>query len=168
MPGVRSIAAARAAVLSGVNRSVVVSTDGQPISETNRLIARVNVVSDGYFETLGISRLRGRGFAAVDTPTAPRVAVVTRALADRLWPQADPIGRTLMTGTGPLEVVGVVADNVYVSVTEADPPPFFYLPVVTELRSAVHAARSNIRRRRHAGAGRDPRRRSATSTLASS
>ena len=129
MPGVRSIAAARAAVLSGVNRSVVVSTDGQPISETNRLIARVNVVSDGYFETLGIPRLRGRDFAAVDTPTAPRVAVVTRALADRLWPQADPIGRTLMTGTGPLEVVGVVADNVYVSVTEADPPPFFYLPL---------------------------------------
>ena len=129
VPGVRSIAAARAAVLSGVNRSVVVSTDGQPISETNRLIARVNVVSDGYFETLGIPRLRGRDFAAVDTPTAPRVAVVTRALADRLWPQADPIGRTLMTGTGPLEVVGVVADNVYVSVTEADPPPFFYLPL---------------------------------------
>jgi predicted permease len=129
VPGVRSIAAARAAVLSGVNRSVVVSTDGQPISETNRLIARVNVVSDGYFETLGIPRLRGRDFAAVDTPTAPRVAVVTRALADRLWPQSDPIGRTLMTGTGPLEVVGVVADNVYVSVTEADPPPFFYLPL---------------------------------------
>jgi predicted permease len=127
--GIRSIAAARAAVLSGVNRTVAVATDGQPISETNRLIARVNVVSDGYFETLGIQRLRGRDFGALDTPVSPRVAVVTRVLAERLWPQSDPLGRTLTTSTGPLEVVGVVADNVYVSITEVGPPPVFYIPL---------------------------------------
>ena len=129
VPGVRSVAAARAAVLSGVNRTVAVSTDGEPITASNRMIARVNVVSDGYFESLGIPRVRGRSFAAVDTPAAPRVAMVTRSLAERLWPGSDPVGRMLTTSGGPLEVVGVVADNVYVSVTELQPPPFFYIPL---------------------------------------
>ncbi len=129
VPGVRAISAARAAVLSGTNRSVAVSTDGQPITATNRLIARVNVVSDGYFESLGIPRIRGRGFTAVDAPGSPPVAIVTRSLANRLWPGADPVGRTLTTSGGPLEVVGMVADNVYVSVTELEPPPFFYIPL---------------------------------------
>ena len=129
VPGVRAISAARAAVLSGVNRTVAVSTDGQPVADTNRLIARVNVVSAGYFESLGIRRIRGRGFSTVDTPDSPRVAIVTRSLADRLWPGSDPIGRPLVTGGGPLEVVGVVADNVYVSVMELAPPPAFYMPL---------------------------------------
>jgi predicted permease len=129
VPGVRAISAARAAVLSGVNRTVAVSTDGQPVADTNRLIARVNVVSAGYFESLGIRRIRGRGFSTADTPDSPRVVIVTRALADRLWPGSDPIGRPLLTGGGPLEVVGVVADNVYVSVMELAPPPSFYMPL---------------------------------------
>jgi hypothetical protein len=109
VPGVRSVAAARAAVLSGVNRTVAVSTDGEPITASNRMIARLNVVSDGYFESLGIPRIRGRGFEAVDTPAAPRVAMVTRSLAERLWPGSDPVGRTLTTSGGAVEVVGVVA-----------------------------------------------------------
>jgi predicted permease len=129
VPGVRAIAAARAAVLSGVNRAVAVSTDGQPLAETNRLLARVNVVSDGYFESLRIQRIRGRDFTAADTPASSRVAIVTRSLADRLWPGSDPIGRRLTTGTGPLEVVGMAADNVYVNVTEREPPPVFYMPL---------------------------------------
>jgi predicted permease len=129
VPGVRAIAAARAAVLSGVNRTVAISTDGQPVTEANRLLARVNVVSAGYFESLGITRIRGRVFTAVDTPASPRVAVITRSLADRLWPGSDPIGSALITGGGPLEVVGVVADNAYVSVMELAPPPSFYVPL---------------------------------------
>jgi predicted permease len=129
VPGVRAISAARAAVLSGVNRTVAISTDGQPVTEGNRLLARVNVVSAGYFESLGIPSIRGRGFTAADAPASPRVAVVTRSLADQLWPGADPIGRALTTGGGALEVVGVVADNTYVSVMELAPPPSFYMPL---------------------------------------
>ena len=127
LPGVQIVGAARSGVLSGSNRTVPVSTDGQPVNDANRLVARVNVVNDQYFTALGIPLLRGRTFTAIDTASSPPVAVVTRGLADRLWPQSEPVGRLLMTATGPVEVVGVVANNVYVRATESAPPPVFYL-----------------------------------------
>ena len=67
-------------------------------------------VSPGYFETLGIPLLAGRGFGAADGPNAPRVVVVSEALARRTWPGANPIGERLVSIDGPpttLTVIGV-------------------------------------------------------------
>ena len=66
---------------------------------------RGNVVSERYLETMGIPILRGRGFQKSDDGAASRVAIVSRSLADRLWPGVDPIGQTFLSLTR-LEVVG--------------------------------------------------------------
>jgi predicted permease len=67
-------------------------------------------VDEGYFETMGVPILRGRGFRASDSADAPRVAVVNEQLANRYWPNADPVGKRLRldgkSGT-PVEIVGV-------------------------------------------------------------
>lgn len=71
--------------------------------------ARLALVSPDYFRTMGIP-LRGREFAARDDGSAPPVAIVDEALARRLWPAADPIGRRLrLSGAHQSlrEVVGV-------------------------------------------------------------
>ena len=80
------------------------------------------LVGEGYFDALGISVLRGRGFATEDAHGAEPVAVVSESLARDLWGPEDPLGRgvrlppSVMPGTtapdpGPwLRVVGVVAD----------------------------------------------------------
>ena len=73
-----------------------------------------NSVTPGFFETLGIRTVVGRDFSWADHARAPRVAILTRTLADRLFPSRDPLGQRIRIGAQPyrenLEVVGVVAD----------------------------------------------------------
>ena len=67
----------------------------------------------GYFETMGIPLLAGRGFTPSDDGGAPPVAVVNRTAAELFWPDQDPVGRRLRP-PGPdvpwVTVVGVAAD----------------------------------------------------------
>src|ERR1019366_8531361 len=45
-----------------------------------------NVIGPALFQTLRIPILRGRGFTEADNETAPRVAIVSQAMAERFWP----------------------------------------------------------------------------------
>jgi predicted permease len=66
--------------------------------------------SQDYFRTMGTRIMRGRGFTAADDAGAPPVAVVTRDMADALWPGADALGREFRLGgvSAPLiRVVGI-------------------------------------------------------------
>jgi predicted permease len=74
-----------------------------------------NPVTPGYFETLSITRLRGRDFDDRDTADSPRVCILSQSLAQRLWPNQEAIGQQLEwpPDNGEvrhLQVVGVVAD----------------------------------------------------------
>jgi predicted permease len=138
IPGVVSAGAARVTVLSGTTRTLPVSLDGQPFraDRSNVIPVRANAVSERYFETLEIPILRGRGFQGSDESAGPLVAVVSRSLAERLWPDTDPIGRTFLSMTR-MEVVGIVADTVYVSATERNPRPIFYVPLAQSRESSI-------------------------------
>ena len=78
--------------------------------------AQHNRAGPGWFEAMGIDRLAGRDFAESDAAGAAPVAIVSRALAERAWPEAEAVGRTLLLNRGPEEpplqvsVIGVVAD----------------------------------------------------------
>jgi predicted permease len=81
---------------------------------TDGISAVFNSVTPRFFETLQIPVLVGRDFSWSDDGRAPPVAIVTRSLAARMFPDRDPIGQRIRIGTQPyrqnLEVVGVVAD----------------------------------------------------------
>ena len=63
-------------------------------------------------------------FNTSDGPKTPRVTIVTKSLADRLWPQEDPIGKTMRDESAQLQViVGVVPDTVYTTTLERERPP---------------------------------------------
>ena len=85
----------------------------------------------GYFAALRIPLVAGRLFEAADEGPMQAVAVVTRALAERFFPGASPLGRPLPFAVGdgpPPTVVGVVEDHQQRSLT--DPPAAaVYLPV---------------------------------------
>jgi predicted permease len=55
--------------------------------------ARFNLVSEGYFRTLGIPLISGRDFTPHDSPDAPGVAVINDAMARRFWPGQNPLGQ---------------------------------------------------------------------------
>jgi predicted permease len=138
LAGVTAAGAARVTVLSGSARTLPVSVDGRPLQadRSNIIPVRANVVSERYLEAMGIPLLVGRGFQATDVPGSQRVAIVSRSLADRLWPNTNPIGQALVS-TSPLAVVGVVPDTVYRSTTEREPLPVYYLPLSQNYEAGV-------------------------------
>jgi putative ABC transport system permease protein len=72
-----------------------------------------SAVSPGYFKAMGIPLLAGRAFNEHDTQNAPRVAIISRTLAQRYFPNGDAIGKRLNVQTGPeayREIVGIVGD----------------------------------------------------------
>jgi predicted permease len=97
--------------------------EGQPDSpETYSRNPMLNweAVTPGYFRTMGIRLLRGREFDARDTDTAPLVVIVSEAMASRVWPGENPIGKRLRAGAAVdsaeprwQTVVGVVATARY-------------------------------------------------------
>ena len=92
---------------------LTVERDDGTVSERLRLTR--DEVSPDFFRTLGTPLLRGRFFSIGDRPEAPRVALINEAMARRLWPGHDPVGRRFTLGPrdsdGPwYTVVGVVGD----------------------------------------------------------
>jgi predicted permease len=89
-----------------------------------------NIVSAGYFESVGMSLLRGRPFTESDRAENIHVAILNEAAARLLFGIEDPIGKRIGRGRqGPadIDVVGLVENAKYMSVREA-PLPTVYLP----------------------------------------
>jgi predicted permease len=83
------------------------------------------VVSAGYFDVVKTPIVAGRPFADTDDAREMPVAIVNETLAERFWPDSDPIGRRLWvesvataTPTTPCIVVGVAKDSKYVTLGE--------------------------------------------------
>ncbi|HSR51649.1 MAG TPA: ADOP family duplicated permease [Acidobacteriota bacterium] len=74
--------------------------------------AGFNMIGGQYFQVLGVGLLRGRPFGAAEADSAESapVTIIDTALAERLWPGEDPMGRFLRVAgiDRDLEVVGVV------------------------------------------------------------
>lgn len=121
--------------LAGVNGVAAVTVaDGLPLDFRYRIArvspqvnadtapsivsAHVTRVGDGYLDTMRIPLVRGRGFTTEDTAGAEMVTIISKPLADELFPDGDVIGRKLTFNVGnedkkqpsTLTVVGVTAD----------------------------------------------------------
>lgn len=100
-PGSTKAALASDSPLAGGYSATVVSREGgeprpgEPYGGAHRTY--VHAVSAGYFDALGIPRLQGDGFGGT-TADSPAVAIVSRALADRLWPASNPVGLRFKLG----------------------------------------------------------------------
>jgi putative ABC transport system permease protein len=72
----------------------------------------------GYFETMGIPVLRGRGFDGSDRAGSLPVVVINEGMARAFWPGEDPVGQRIRLGTYCDEcrwmtIVGIVGDVMY-------------------------------------------------------
>ncbi len=134
IPGVASAAAIPTKPFSGQGGwTAMYSGEGQSV-ETQAANSWVNfeVVGPNYFTTLEIPILRGRLFLASDRGDAPRVAVVSEAVARHTWPGEEALGKRVKLGPlgGPGEwhtVVGIVGETRYRDLKH--PQPSLYLPV---------------------------------------
>jgi macrolide transport system ATP-binding/permease protein len=70
----------------------------------------MDTIDEGYFETMGISILRGRAFLPSDTADSSRVAVVNEHFAKHYWPAGDAVGKHIRLDSSagtPVEIVGI-------------------------------------------------------------
>lgn len=94
-------------------------------------IISTRVASPGYFEAMGIPLVRGRVFEDADHLEKRRVALISKPLADRLWPDQDPVGRRLLRGRFGegdqwTTIVGVVGGVRHRNLTEASEGAIYY------------------------------------------
>ncbi len=125
LPGVKSAGITTDLPLLG-NPIYIMRFEGRPpVTPSQAPLANYFAVTPGYFESMGMRVLRGRGISERDTPGVPPVAVVNQALVDRYFPGQDPIGKRLEIGFSDppnwREIVGVVA-NVRTAGLDQDTP----------------------------------------------
>ena len=150
LPGVERAGFISDAFIGGSpERTLTTEREGEAVSA--RLQYRSDEVSEGLFQAFGTRLRGGRFFSLRDGPASPRVAIVNDALARRLWPGEDAVGRRLKRGpadsAGPwLTVVGVV-DDMRRQGLEREPVPQIFEPVAQNPSGAgfllVRTAREN-------------------------
>jgi predicted permease len=114
-----------------------VGIDGDIVNSQDGFVSTAfNVVAPRFFETTGVTLMKGRALDATDTERSRRVAVINNAMARRLWPSGDPVGRRFRLGRNGewIEVVGVAADGKYLMLAE-EPRPYFFVPLSQHYRS---------------------------------
>lgn len=134
IPGIEAAAFATQLPFSGQESRLVFFPEGYARAADEAIEAHYYTgVTPGYFETLGIPLLAGRGFDIGDDPEAPPVVIVDEHLAERYWPGESPLGRRIAFNTQPsaeedwYTVVGVVGSILQNDLDEARPGGAFYL-----------------------------------------
>ena len=114
----------------------------------------ISIVSPDSFRAMGVAVLKGRGIHAADSTGAPRVAVISRMLAQQHFERQGAIGRKIRVGQGPADgwyaVVGIVEDGWSAGFGGAFQPP--YQVYLSALQFPPKAADLLVRPRAGAGA----------------
>lgn len=131
LPQVESVGLASRIPLSLNNNGFGVFIEGHQASADSRpYIMDGAYVDERYFEALDLRILAGRGIEESDRDEGARVAVVTRTMADRYWPDREAVGREFRTSWDgePYRIVGVVQDY-KVDTPGESPKPYLHLPL---------------------------------------
>lgn len=96
LPGVDSSGATTIIPMGGNHDDSVIIAEGYVMKPGESLISPMQVtVTPGYFETIGATLKRGRLFNNGDTETSQPAVIVDERLANKFWPNMDPIGRRM-------------------------------------------------------------------------
>jgi predicted permease len=128
LPGVESASITSSIPMGYSTDGSLVYGEGQTYSDKNAAPqAFYSAVDPAYFNTMRVPVLRGRALTEQDNEKAPKVAVINEAMAKKLWPNQDPLGKRFRAkATEPLmEVVGVAKQGRYNDPVD-DTTLFFY------------------------------------------
>ena len=113
LPGVESASAINYLPMTTPNMRLGFSTLDHPVTpDTPPPVVSARAVAPGYFRTMGIPVMQGRGAGATDLTGSAQVGWINQTLAQQLWPSVDPIGRQILWEDGSpwFTVAGVVGD----------------------------------------------------------
>jgi predicted permease len=141
LPGVRTTALAKAVPLAAVSGGTLrLVPDGVQLPPGADVVSVPwTIVSDHYFETMGVRFVEGRDFQTSDGPTSPQVAIVNERFAKDYFPNRSAVGRRFrLNGQGGpiVEIVGVARDAKYAFPVEP-PTEYVYLPLAQNAQSGM-------------------------------
>jgi len=131
LPGVQSASLALAIPMGYYNNGDALKIagyeppPGQPVPTVS-----FGQISTGYFKTMSIGMAQGREFTEADDQDAPHVAIINQAMAEKYWPNQDPIGREFKLASDQAHTVRVVgvAKNSRLLSLRGKIQPYFYIP----------------------------------------
>ena len=128
-PRVERVAATTSLPFDGADSRLNFEIEHRTLDSPTPVRVHPRLVSPGYFSTMGIPVVRGRGFTEHDDASSVQVAIVNEAAARRYWPGDDPIGQRISIGAPDrwLQIVGIVGDTRHEGL-DADTDPAAYLP----------------------------------------
>ncbi len=136
IPGVKSAGYAVVPIFQGTWWGWQMAVEGHRAKDGESMQAHVNVVSPGYFRTMGVPLLRGRDFDERDrsddlnADRMPTVAIVNRKFAEHFFGEASPIGRHIGSANGKdslsARIVGEVEDSLYEGPRDGVPRQVFF------------------------------------------
>jgi putative ABC transport system permease protein len=154
IPGVEQAGAARDLPLTGTNPSLNFEIEGHPpAAPWEQPRARFRTASAGYFTAMRLPLLRGRFFDRTDSDKTAAVAIVNQTLAQREWPNQDPIGRRIRSGfdSSPwCTIVGIVGNVKHAGLDAANDAEVYYhyLQVAPALMPLVESTMTLVLRTR--------------------
>jgi putative ABC transport system permease protein len=128
LPGVKSVAVSNGIPFGSTNFPPFL-IEGRPVTDGKPSGLRYHV-SPAYFQTMGIELLKGRLFTGGDTPNTPMVVIIDEVLAQRYFPNEEPLGQRLKPSADApsWEIVGIVRHAEPNSLDAQGPTPAqFYL-----------------------------------------
>ena len=143
-PGVEVTGLVQTLPLNLENSETVITIEGHEVSDDHPgHQTDFNVVTPGYFPTMRISILGGRGFDATDVEGAPLVAILNETAARTYWPGESAVGKRIFLGRPPdaaaATVVGIARDGKYRSLGE-DARVMLYIPFAQDYRPQMTLA----------------------------
>jgi putative ABC transport system permease protein len=145
IPGIMSAGAIDSLPLSGGSNQPI-QIEGRPVQAmADQPEVAVRVISPGYLHAMRIPLIRGRDFGGQDTSDSVGTVLISQSLAQRFWPNEDPVGKHLTMTFFPgkvRKIVGIVGDVKDRGLDSAEPEATLYTPLGQLAPSATAAWRS--------------------------
>ena len=128
VPGVQSVALVRGLPFSGNGGTTVITLpDREAPPKGREPEVMFNSATPNYFETIGIPFIKGRLFDDHDQPNTPLVVIINQTMAQKFWPNQDPLGKQVKAGQDGTvaTVIGVVGDAKHYWLEETQQPQMY-------------------------------------------
>ena len=128
VPGVQSVALVRGLPFSGNGGTTVITLPDREAPPRGREPeVMFNSATPNYFETIGIPFIKGRLFDDHDQPNTPLVVIINQTMAQKFWPNQDPLGKQVKAGQDGTvaTVIGVVGDAKHYWLEETQQPQMY-------------------------------------------
>lgn len=146
LPGVNDVSIAQLAPMGGDLMGGGISVEGYQPGQDEEVYSDADLISPGYFRTMGIPLIAGREFTEADRGAENKKAIVNDAFAQKYLKGRNPIGSRMLQSIGnvrpDIEIVGVVKNFKFGSLRD-HASPFYYRPYLQ--RPEVRGMRMFVR-----------------------